>query len=293
MTEKNLSLNELSELLNTSDDQCPIIAFDTTLSALEYGNIPYSINALILALVVEGEESIGIDLNEYRIHKNSLIILQPKNYIWFKSHTPYGNAKVKIIGCTYQFLESILPKPSELLPLIIHFRPEPVIQLTAEQSEIISEYFKFLSQRLKDPKTPLSEKKIAPIMQSTLIQLLEFRNGDQEYPDSQKTRKEEIMTRFILEVGEHFRKNRQVNFYADQLNITPKHLSSVIKSICGKTAGELIDSFVIMEAKILLKTTDLTIQQISQELNFVNQSFFGKYFKHHTGSTPTLFRTLP
>ncbi len=98
------------------------------------------------------------------------------------------------------------------------------------------------------------------------------------------------MAKFILAVSEHFRTERQVSFYAHKLCITPKHLSSVIKEISGRTASDWIENYVVMEAKVLLKTTDMTIQEIAVYLNFANQSFFGKYFKHHTGVSPTTYR---
>ncbi len=63
-----------------------------------------------------------------------------------------------------------------------------------------------------------------------------------------------------------------------------------MKEISGRTAGDWIENYVIMEAKVLLKTTDMTIQEIAVYLNFANQSFFGKYFKHHTGSSPSNYR---
>jgi AraC-like DNA-binding protein len=74
------------------------------------------------------------------------------------------------------------------------------------------------------------------------------------------------------------------------MNITPKHLSSVVKSLSGRTAGEWIDAYVIMEAKILLTTTDMTVQQIAYALNFSSQAFFGKYFRNLTAFTPTAYR---
>ena len=69
-----------------------------------------------------------------------------------------------------------------------------------------------------------------------------------------------------------------------------KHLSTVVKEISGKTAGEWIDSLVVLEAKALLKSSELSIQEIADELHFANQSFFGKYFKHHTGMSPKEYR---
>ena len=88
----------------------------------------------------------------------------------------------------------------------------------------------------------------------------------------------------------HFEKERSVSFYANQLNITPKYLSEAVKEIMGKTAGELIDEAVIMQAKVLLKTPDLNIGQVATVLNFPDQSFFGKFFKKHVGLSPNQYR---
>lgn len=96
---------------------------------------------------------------------------------------------------------------------------------------------------------------------------------------------------FIDLLESHFREERAVNFYAERLFVTPKHLSAVLKEISGQTAGEWIDQRVILEAKLLLRTTGMNIQEISTALNFSNQSFFGKYFKHLTGISPREYRT--
>ncbi len=80
-------------------------------------------------------------------------------------------------------------------------------------------------------------------------------------------------------------------FYAGKLFVTPKHLSAVLKEVSDKTAGEWIDQRVILEAKVLLRSTGLNIQEISAMLNFANQSFFGKYFRHLTGMSPRDYRS--
>ena len=64
----------------------------------------------------------------------------------------------------------------------------------------------------------------------------------------------------------------------------------MVKEISGRTAGEWIENYVTVEAKVLLRSTDLTIQEIASRLNFTNQSFFGKYFKHQTGMSPSEYR---
>ncbi len=99
-----------------------------------------------------------------------------------------------------------------------------------------------------------------------------------------------LSDRFIKLVKERFRTERFLEFYAEQLGVTPKHLSRTVKSQTGYTAASWIERFLILEAKILLKSTNLTVQQISDSLNFPTQSFFGKYFKKNVGISPKIYR---
>lgn len=101
---------------------------------------------------------------------------------------------------------------------------------------------------------------------------------------------ESIMQRFMHEVRTHYKEERKVQFYAERLHLTAGYLSTLIKNISGKTASEWIDSYVLLEAKVMLKQTNMTVQQISDELNFPSQSFFGKYFKRLEGTSPKKFR---
>lgn len=99
-----------------------------------------------------------------------------------------------------------------------------------------------------------------------------------------------LTEKFVVMVQQNFKQERFLDFYANKLEVTTKHLSRAIKESTGYSAVEWIDRFVILEAKVLLKSTNMTIQQIADELNFNNQSFFGKYFKKHTGMSPKQFR---
>lgn len=96
--------------------------------------------------------------------------------------------------------------------------------------------------------------------------------------------------KFLRLVQENFRKVRFLDYYADRLELTPKHLSRIIKQHTGFTAVEWINRYVILEAKVMLSSTNMNVQQIAEELNFPSQSFFGKYFKKATGLSPKDFR---
>jgi AraC family transcriptional activator of pobA len=99
-----------------------------------------------------------------------------------------------------------------------------------------------------------------------------------------------IFEKFKEILARDFIKERSVAYYADNLNVTRKYLSEVIKKNSGKTAGDWIDDFIVLEAKVLLQNKTLTINQISEMLNFSNQSVFGKFFKNSTGFSPLEYR---
>lgn len=98
--------------------------------------------------------------------------------------------------------------------------------------------------------------------------------------------------RFMRLLESNYKKEHYINFYAGKIGLTPKYLSLLIKRVSGKFATQWIDEYIILEAKNLLKYSPMSIQEISYSLNFPNQSFFGKYFKRHTGMSPKAYRAL-
>ncbi|WP_296148691.1 AraC family transcriptional regulator [uncultured Flavobacterium sp.] len=99
-----------------------------------------------------------------------------------------------------------------------------------------------------------------------------------------------IVVNFKNLLKKEYQNHHTVNFYADKLNITPKHLSEILKKQTGKTAGDWINESVILEAKVLLQNQSYSVAQISEFLNFSDQSVFGKFFKSNSGQTPLEYK---
>ncbi len=259
-------------------------------NALNRTEAPIRVLGLTIALCLEGEGVVGIGVKKYNFTKNSLMMLNPNQYL----HSLQSTEPVKImaIGCNLELIEAIMPRISGFLPLLIHNPIESVSLLSEENSKDIQEYMRLIGKKLNGADSPLKRTKISNLIQALLCEIIEKHYVSKDGIEKPQTRKEEILSKFIIEVLQNFRSERSVSFYADRLCVTPKHLSAVAKEITSHTAGELIDHYVIMEAKIMLAETTLTIQEIANKLNFANQSFFGKYFKHLTGYSPTLFRKM-
>jgi len=105
-----------------------------------------------------------------------------------------------------------------------------------------------------------------------------------------KTKNEQLVDDFINLIQTHFREERGVEFYASKLRLNSKYMSTIVKQTSGKSAGEWIDERIILEVKALLRSTNMTVQQMADELNFPTQSSFGKYFKRLVGVSPKGYR---
>ena len=287
-TDQNiLSLSEAVRMLNsvTLGSELMVAELSGRDMAERY---PMRVDALCILFVRSGSASIGIDLVDYTLSRDDLVVIQPRKFI--HSFSCSADFTACIMACSQTIFEQIRPRLDEVLPLFLYLRTEPKTHLSASEAASISEYYAFLRRRLALGPTPHQQQKIIALMQSALYELLDIYTVGGRLQGYRRSRKEEIMARFIMAVSDNFRTERGLGFYAAELGMSAKHLSAVVKQISGRTAGEWIENYVIMEAKVLLSTTDLPIQEIACRLNFANQSFFGKYFKNLTGISPTRFR---
>ena len=153
----------------------------------------------------------------------------------------------------------------------------------------ISGLFQLIKTMLRSDKERYRHEIIRTLFTTAFYIITEI--NQREQPGGIKQgRCEVLFDEFMSLLQQYNKRERNVSFYAKQLNITPKYLSSVVKEVSGKTAARWIDESVILEAKALLKYSGMSIQEIAYHLNFSTQSFFGKYFKQHTGYSPSRFK---
>ena len=254
-------------------------------------DIPYKcfrINASVFAICTEGGTSISINEHVYRVKAGQIIAILPDSVIRYDAEN--DNAfKGLFIAMNPQFTEEILPKLDSILPIFLYVKEHPCTNLTADEMQRLTEFHTFLWQRLKISDIPYKKEITLNLLKALVYEVSGIFDKHIRFTPEQ-SRQSEIFSEFIKLCARYFRTERSLQFYADKLYISPKYLSVVVKQASNKTASEWIDDYVVNEAKTLLKTTTKTIQEISYELNFANQSFFGKFFKRKTGVTPGHFK---
>ena len=260
-------------------------------SEMEIFRFPSRLNALIIGVGTEGETSLTSNLQEFRLKKDSLFIFSPKHILQVQSNNRF---KAHLIVIVPDFLKRINIDPKRMMPLFLQFSSLPCMELTHTESQSLRSFISMVEQELKGSETDFSSEIIGGLIAATIYKvgdiLTHYLTEHPEVDSPIHNRAEEYFRQFTELLGEHYKHERSVGFYARQLCITPKYLTTLIKRISGKSVSEWIDNYVILEAKTLLKYSNMSVQEIAYYLNFPNQSFFGSYFKRNAGMSPSQYK---
>ena len=260
-------------------------------SEMEIFRFPSRLNALIIGVGTEGETSLTSNLQEFRLKKDSLFIFSPKHILQVQSNNRF---KAHLIVIAPDFLKRINIDTKRMMPLFLQFGSLPCMELTHAESQSLRSFISMVEQELKGSETDFSSEIIGELIAATIYKVGDIRTHYlTEHPEVDSpihNRAEEYFRQFTELLGEHYKHERSVGFYARQLCITPKYLTTLIKRISGKSVSEWIDNYVILEAKTLLKYSNMSVQEIAYYLNFPNQSFFGSYFKRNAGMSPSQYK---
>lgn len=296
-TESQTPINSftLAELIDLAGEQrqglmreCITASSDSQMQVFRF---PCRIDAFIIGVGTEGETSVSFNLHEFRLKKDSMFIFTPKNILQVNSQQYF---KADVIAISPDFMRRINIDIKNMMPLFLKFVENPTLALTPEESRSMRGMIAQIERETRGPETHFSFDIVSGLIAATIYKVGDIMyHYPAEHPEGQNNshnRAEEYFKQFTHLLGEHFREERSVGFYARQLCITPKYLTTLIKRISGQSVSEWIDNYVILEAKTLLKYSTMSIQEIAYYLNFPNQSFFGSYFKRNTGMSPSQYK---
>lgn len=252
---------------------------------------PFRAGNYTFLLIVKGHFKVQLNLITQTLEASEMIIIKPQTVVQIIE----TSTDLEIIGVSFtiDFIFKILLNNNEFNGIdFLTANSYPKLKLDTEEQETSILLSKLLAKN-NDAETSDMPFRDEIIMHS--FGLLLYHYGaifKREHPnlDAHLSRQQEIALRFFKKLNDHFKNERSVKFYADSMFLTPGHLSKVLKEVSGKTAGQLIDDAVIMEAKLLLSNPLLSISQIANDLKFSDPSFFGKFFKKKTGFSPSKFK---
>ncbi|MFT3946548.1 MAG: helix-turn-helix domain-containing protein [Agriterribacter sp.] len=262
-----------------------VILIDKPLISAAFDH-PFKIDVTTAIICLKGTTKGMINLKTYETSSPGLIIILPNQILEYEYISEDFSALFIIMSS--RFTESL--NIEERLPTFLSIQKSPVINVNQDELDALIGYYKMMQRAIAARENPY-QLEIARNLTRAFFYGFGYNAHIRQLKAEEKMhRKQAAVEKFLALVQEHHRTERSIDFYAGKLFLTPKYLSKIVKENSGNSAGEWIENYVITEAKALLKSTDMTIQQISDSMNFPSQSFFGKYFKRIEGVSPREYK---
>lgn len=186
-----------------------------------------------------------------------------------------------------QTLQNLHPIPDSY---VINLQQIPILRLMPEDVDLLEQCLMRLKQILLQPTHTFRRELIQLYFKEYTLELGNIFFKQYKNIDNTSEREKLITLHFLELVKKHHKTEHQVVFYANALNISPKHLTRTVKKTFKQTSHAVIDSWLIQTAILLLKDQNLSIQQIAEELHFADQAAFSKFFKKHQQLSPNAYR---
>ena len=282
-------ISDLSSAAVNSEQQKAV------LDLLQY---PIRIDGYTVVFCVSGHVTVDVNLHSFNVSPNTLLINVPGNILRVSmaqvTDTLLSEARFILVVLSREFMSGVHFDFNKMFTDSLTLFNNPVINLTDEQIALAKQYF-FLANDLLNPALTNRREAVSSLLASLMyvfgsVWSQNILTAKEAGASASALRLQQLFDRFIQLVTEYHDSERGMAFYADKLCLTPKYLSKLVKQASGRSAPDWIDAFVILEAKNMLKYSDVLIKEIVYKLHFPNQSVFYKFFKTHTGLTPSEYR---
>lgn len=256
--------------------------------------VAVKLNAFSVLLICQGEMSMRIDGEDFRITENSLVDIMERhvvNDLRFSS----GFKGYHVIASKNILSETLFNSRRPPVSAIATIRTPPIRHMSAGETVMLEKIILRMLHDMERKDHAWQRDLIMNDLRGFYIEMknIVFRFNKENEKQNLPTR-DELLFLFIQLLDKHCKEEHNVTFYAGELCVTPEHLSNVLKQISGKTVSKWICEALLHEARKLLRESDrnLTLQQIADLLHFSDQSAFGKFFKKNTGMSPLQYKML-
>ena len=267
---------------------------------IDWASIPsgkfYTENHRIGFICTAGRAQFEYDGVKYTIEKNDLFLYMRRNII--SNFMASSDFNCRQIWFTRSEMWNLNMYSDTNLMDMVYLKQHPKAHLSDEDMSLLESYFQLLFHRMKDSSPILYHDIVRSLVSTLMLEMLalmrrdEEKKTEQDYQgdNSSDVHRRRLADQFMRMAEQSDGRIRKVDEFASQLNITPKYLSAILKETLNCRPSAVIQLFTMKAIEQRLRFTDMTMQEIANDLNFPNASFFGKYFKEHAGMTPMEYR---
>ncbi len=251
---------------------------------------PYQFTSFGLILITSGKCEITINLEPTIVKKDDLLVVLSNQFFEIKNFTHDFTVKTLFVDSTL-FLEAGFHIKSSNLIRFFSSTHAKVVSLERGVALGLKYNLKRIAQLSYFNENNFGKELILSYFSTLIYEIADFYNKTLQSDNTKKQlRKEAIANDFLQLIAKHFKKERRVDFYAQQLFISRKHLTKIISEVFEKTPKQIITETILLEAKVLLKNPKNSINDVVSLLNFPDNSVFSKFFRTNTGMSPREYK---
>ena len=283
---QNLKPRSGSDTLRLGDSDELVVM--ENFGSLPQGEIRLDNHGLIV-ICTDGMAQFDYDGQQIQLHKNDLYLYMAHSVVTnFMSSSDFN---CRQIWFSRGELWNINKYGEVSLSDLPYLKRHPIMHLTEDDVKLLDDYFQLLCRRMRDSSPVLYSNIVRSLVSTMMLEILSMmRRQEPENTVTTGVHRQRLANEFMRLVEQSDGRIRKVDDFANQLNITPKYLSTLLKETMNRRPSEMIHFYTLKAIEHRLRYTDMTMQEIANDLNFANASFFGKYFKEHAGMTPLDFR---
>ena len=258
------------------------------ISTFSISSKPYYMRCFLIVICTQGQLSYTVDTIQQTANTDNSIIVSAGQVI--DKCTVSTNCKGFAVLISEHFVQEVLTGLRDLSMVFLFTRTHSVFTLGPSEMKGIRNFYHLLRQKVFEESRRFRRDTIRLLLQAFIYDAGSIFWDTLQDSKKHNTRGEDLFAKFIQLVQRNFKRERRVSWYALQMNISSKYLAETIRMVSHKTPNDWISYYVILEMRVLLKNSTKSIKEITDLLNFPNQSFFGKYFKEHVGMSPSDYR---
>jgi len=254
-----------------------------------YGmNAPQLSHTCMHLLCTAGEGSFVFNEHCYHIIKNDLVVIPMPDRV--SNLAAHPDLQVEWFAADYKFLQNQLPSNNYSIGGSISLNQDPVVPLTDEQACHLLEDFRRLRDRFEERHLQFYDQLMGSLCLTMMYDIFEA-HAQREATDTHTDRTAYIVKQLMALLATGIsRTERDVSYYAQRLNVSPKYLSATIKRVTGHSVTSYIDRHTIPILKDYLDDERLSLTQIADHMNFTSLSYFSRYCTKHLGQSPSAYR---
>ena len=272
-----------TDLMVTDNLDIALASGQDNTAGIDDKRFPMKLNATCMALVLKGNVKFSVNFRDFVATENCSVMVTEGTIIENVTHEE-GSRFILL-----SFSRNGLSGPTAYNQHNMHrlYALQVVLlRMNQQHMEMAKTAYTMLRTILSDPSFESNRQATAYSCLDLMGNIIMQVSDSQPELVAKTSRRDEIVSSFLKCVAENYRSHRELSFYAGQLGLSLKYMSHVVFEQTGRHPARWIKDYVILDAKTMLRSGRYSIQQIAEELNFPNQSFFGKYFKEAVGISP-------